>query len=108
MILFLFSSLCEVAGAQNIIRILPGDTPDQIVRKAALVRPSERQIAWQELEFTVFFHFGMNTFTDREWGVKGTPPSMFDPSTLDAEQWITSSRDSSPAHRTVDPDGETS
>ncbi|MCX6252410.1 MAG: hypothetical protein NTX61_16880 [Bacteroidetes bacterium] len=77
---FLFAILTTgISNAQNLIRILPNDSPSEIIRKATLVKPSERQIAWQELEFTVFFHFGMNTFTDREWGVKGTPPSVFNP-----------------------------
>ena len=30
--------------------------------------PSERQIKWNETEFYAFFHYGMNTFTNAEWG----------------------------------------
>ena len=30
--------------------------------------PSCRQIAYQATEFYAFFHFGMNTYTNREWG----------------------------------------
>jgi alpha-L-fucosidase len=74
--------------AQNLIHILPGDSPEMIVKKATRVCPSDRQAAWQELEFTVFIHFGMNTFTNREWGVKGTPARVFNPTALDAEQWV--------------------
>ena len=29
--------------------------------------PSCRQIAYQATEFYAFFHFGMNTYTNREW-----------------------------------------
>ncbi|MEI8049800.1 MAG: alpha-L-fucosidase, partial [Bacteroidota bacterium] len=75
-------------NSQNFVPINPGDSPQVMVKKAANVRPSERQAAWQELEFTVFIHFGMNTFTNREWGVKGTPASVFNPLALDAEQWV--------------------
>ena len=32
------------------------------------VRPSKRQLAWQQLEFTAFFHYGINSFSDKEWG----------------------------------------
>ena len=35
-------------------------------RMAAHVIPSERQLAWQEMEFTCFICYGINTFTDRE------------------------------------------
>jgi alpha-L-fucosidase len=49
--------------------------------------PSERQIAWQELEFYGFIHFNMNTFSDREWGFGDEKPEQFNPSELDARQW---------------------
>jgi alpha-L-fucosidase len=78
----------QESGTSNMIRIIPGDTPREILLKAARVAPSGRQAAWQELEFTVFIHFGMNTFTNREWGQKGTPASLFNPTALDAEQWV--------------------
>ena len=52
--------------------------------------PSPSQIAWQRMELTMFLHFGVNTFTDREWGDGKEDPAVFTPSDLDARQWATS------------------
>lgn len=30
--------------------------------------PHERQVKWMETEFYAFFHYGMNTYTNKEWG----------------------------------------
>lgn len=54
---------------------------------AARCLPSERQLAWQKLEFTCFVHFGINTFTGREWGNGKEQPSLFAPTSVDTDQW---------------------
>jgi alpha-L-fucosidase len=47
--------------------------------------PSPRQLRRQKLELTAFLHFGVNTFTDREWGNGDEEPNLFHPEELDAE-----------------------
>ena len=41
--------------------------------------PSDRQLKWNETEFYAFYHYGMNTYTDKEWGGGGEPESKFAP-----------------------------
>jgi alpha-L-fucosidase len=54
-----------------------------------LVRPvpSRPQLDWQRKELALFHHFGVNTFTNREWGDGTEDPAIFAPSGLDTRQW---------------------
>lgn len=54
--------------------------------------PSCRQIAYQATEFYAFFHFGMNTYTNREWGDGTENPQIFNPTEFDADQWVTAAQ----------------
>ena len=55
-------------------------------------RPSPSQLAWQQDELALFLHFGVNTFTDREWGDGKEHPAIFAPDALDAGQWARAAR----------------
>ena len=59
----------------------------------AVTRPSAAQLAWQRDELAMFLHFGVNTFTDREWGDGKEAPAIFDPTRLDARQWARTAKD---------------
>src|SRR5687768_17752362 len=54
--------------------------------------PSPAQLAWQRDELAMFVHFGVNTFTNREWGDGREDPAIFAPAHLDARQWARAAR----------------
>ncbi len=58
-----------------------------------LPMPSERQLAWQQLETTAFLHFTVNTFTDKEWGEGNEDPKIFNPAAFDARKIVKTLKD---------------
>ena len=98
--LFLAATLsCSLLSVQaqkkdrNFAVILPTDTERDIVRKAATITPTDRQLRWQQYELTAFFHFGINTFTGREWGNGKEDPALFNPTNFNARQWVQTAKD---------------
>ena len=55
--------------------------------------PSEQQLAWHELEYYMFVHFSVNTFTYKEWGYGDEKESVFNPTKLDCRQWARVAKD---------------
>ncbi len=75
----------------------PGDT----LRSGAVLAPGRiparptptpAQLAWQRDERALFLHFGINTFTGREWGDGTEDPALFAPDRLDARSWARTAR----------------
>jgi alpha-L-fucosidase len=54
--------------------------------------PNGAQLQWHNDELALFLHFGVNTFTNREWGDGKESPSIFNPTALDARQWARTAR----------------
>ena len=55
--------------------------------------PTESQLKWHEMEFYMFAHFTVNTFTDKEWGYGDEKEQVFNPSALDCRQWARVAKD---------------
>lgn len=58
------------------------------IKYAASIKPTERQIKIQELEFYGFIHFGINTMYGVEWGTGKEDPKKFDPEDIDTDEWV--------------------
>ena len=50
--------------------------------------PSQAQLTYLGDELAAFIHFGPNTFYDQEWGTGQEEPERFNPTKLDARQWV--------------------
>lgn len=52
--------------------------------------PNYRQLAMYEIGKKAFFHFGVNTFTNLEWGHGNESAEIFNPTETDVRSWIRS------------------
>ena len=73
----------------------PADaTATEKIEMASRLVPTPQQLEWQRMELTAFLHFGVNTFTGREWGDGTEDPAIFNPTSLDCEQWVRTLKES--------------
>lgn len=63
-------------GTERYITMIPG------------TEPNEAQREQMERKFGMFIHFGINTFGNVEWSDGTIPVSTYNPSAIDADQWV--------------------
>ncbi|RYE00875.1 MAG: hypothetical protein EOP44_08060, partial [Sphingobacteriaceae bacterium] len=52
------------------------------------VLPTARQLNWHEIEMYCIIHFGVDTYTDKEWGFGDENPAILNPKKFNAEQIV--------------------
>lgn len=101
-ITIMLSALCLAAGLPSTVKAqapeltLDATTPDMSENEPRPVFPvpSARQLKWNQTEFYAFFHYGMNTYTGKEWGNGTESPNTFAPTQLpNPKQWLQAVKD---------------
>ncbi len=70
-------------GCSSSVEVLSRDRP-----KGVAPIPTVQQIAYQRSELTAYLHFGLQTFDGTEYGDASDTPSLFNPTDLNATQWV--------------------
>jgi alpha-L-fucosidase len=71
------------SSCSSSVEVLSRDRP-----KGIAPVPTVQQIAYQRSELTAYLHFGLQTFDGTEYGDASDAPSLFNPTDLNATQWV--------------------
>jgi len=77
----------------NLVFVFTSCTREVKPPQPVLPVPTDRQLAWHEMEQYAFIHFTTNTFTDKEWGFGDEKESVFNPTAMDVTQWTKTIKD---------------
>jgi alpha-L-fucosidase len=89
---FLLPALLSASGCVEHTGPVLSDTQSVPTPDPVLPVPTPFQLAWQTQELAAFLHFGIDTFSDQEQGDGSASPALFNPTALDATQWMATLR----------------
>ena len=76
----------EIEARESAASEMPVDTG--LIELEPNVVPNARQQTMVDRGYTMFIHFGLNTFGESEWTYGDVDPSVYAPTQIDAEQWV--------------------
>ena len=71
-----------------LLSVITAVTLAQAPPKPYGVLPTKTQLNWHEMEMYCLIHFGVDTYTDKEWGYGDEDPALVNPSHFDAMQIV--------------------
>ena len=90
-ITFLFTILvsCSQTPSSSVTQPIEEKQPiESLPIESTFPVPTSAQLKWQNSKLEMFVHFGMNTFTGTDRGTGKEDPKLFNPTALNAPQWV--------------------
>jgi len=81
----------EVTALEYAAADMPLDTG--LIELEPNVVPNEHQKTMVDRGYTMFLHFGLNTFTENEWSYGDLSPATYAPPSIDADQWVKTAKE---------------
>jgi alpha-L-fucosidase len=72
--------------------LIPYFLPAQSAPKPYGALPTPAQLKWHEMEMYCLIHYGVDTYTDKEWGYGDESPSLINPSHFNPEQIVAAAK----------------